>query len=317
VEHLFHENFGPNSIYFAMCVTRVASLLLEVWACYVGLLGTDETQTFESTVRSPSRIIAIAPNAAEIVCALQACDRIVGVDRFSLFPPELSTRARVGGLFDPDLEKMIALRPDLVILRGRSEAVQSFCRKWNIALYQDPTERLADIRTCITDLAVRLDRRAEGERLIAHFDQRLADVRRRSRGRERPRVFVAVSRATDQIANVLTTGKGTFLDEMVEIAGGINVFGHLDMSWPQVSPEGILAAKPEVILELAPELELTDEIRKRMIDQWSAIGPMPATTAGRVCFLVQENALRPSPRFVEIIEKVSMLLHPDHAISPP
>ncbi len=262
----------------------------------------------------PRRIVTIAPNSAEIICALGACESIVGVSKFCVFPMQLEGRPRVGGLFDPDLEKIVALRPDLFVLRGRSDAVEGLCRRLNVPLYMDKTDTLQGIETCIVELGERLGRRGEAQAMIGQFRERLQATRRRVADRPRPRVLLTVSRLPDKLANILTTGRGTFLDEMLDVAGGLNVFGHVDMSYPQVSVEGIIAQRPEVIIELVPELELTEAVKKEMLDQWSRLGAIPAAVGGRIFFMTDQHCLIPSPRYVEIIEKVSRLLHPEPSL---
>jgi len=264
-----------------------------------------------SDARIPERVVTIAPNAAEIICSLGACERIVGVSKFCVYPPELHDRPRVGGLFDPDLEKIIALRPDLVVVRGRSDAVAHACRDAGIRLYVDPTETLADIERCIRDLGELLGERDRAQGEAERFRVRLEALRERAAKRVRPRVLVTVSRRPGELADVLTTGKGTFLDEVVDHAGGSNVFHDLDMAWPQVSAEAIVAHRPEVIIELVPELELTDGLRRQMLAEWAALGRIPAVTDQRIHFLTDDHVLIPSPRIVEVIEQISAMLHPE------
>ncbi len=266
---------------------------------------------------SPSRIITISPNGAEVICALDACDRIVGVDKFCVYPPELAARPRVGGLFDPDLEKIVTLRPDLVVLRGRNRALEELCGRQSIPLYLDRTERLADIETCILELGHKLGCHDRADGLVREFHQRLEAIRGRTADKPRPRALLTISRRPDAIANVMTAGKRTFLDEMLEIAGGTNVFGHLDMAYPQISPEAILAQQPEVILEFAPELNLTNDLKQQMIEQWTKLGSIPAVANRRIYFITDDNALIPSPRYVEIIEKIVVILRDQGIEHPP
>ena len=129
-------------------------------------------------------------------------------------------------------------------------------------------------------------------------------------------MLLTVARQTDRLANILTAGKGTFLDQMLEVAGGVNVFGHLEMSYPQVSPEGIVAHRPDVIIELMPEVEMNAALKEQMLDQWRALGHCPAVVNSRVFFITDQHALIPSPRYIEIIEKVSRLLHPEPQREP-
>jgi len=292
------------------------SILLTAAAAILALAGGDPQP---HAAPPAQRIITIAPNSAEIICALDACDRIVGVDKFCTYPPSLADRPRVGGLFDPDLEKIVSLRPDLIVLRGHSESVEKLCRDLKINLYLDPTEKLADIKTCITDLARLTGKEARGRQLVDDFQARLAAIRASVAGKPRPRVLLTVSRRPDRIASVTTAAKGTFLDDMIEVAGGVNVFGHLEMAYPQVSAEGILTARPEVILELMPELNANDKLREELRAQWAAVGPIPAVKTGRIHFLTDANVLIPSPRYAEIIEKATRLLHgqPTSSSAPP
>ncbi len=260
---------------------------------------------------TPERVITISPNSAEIICELGACDRIVGVDKFCVYPPQLRNRPRVGGLIDPDLEKIISLRPDLLVLRGRNDTIERLCVSLDIRLYHDQTETLADVPTCIMELGRLLDREEQAVKLVDAFRSRLGAIRRRVAGRPRPRVFLTFARQPDSFANVLTAGKGMFLSDMLEIAGGANVFGHLDIRYPQVSLEAIVAQRPEVILELSPEIELTDALKRQILTAWRRLGSIPAVENNRVYIITEDHCLIPSPRYVEIIEKVSRLIHPE------
>lgn len=291
------NRLGLPSIGILLLVTAV------LWQSAVG-------QTQRSKKPVPSRIITIAPNAAETICALGQGGRIVGVSKFCVYPAELAERPRIGGLFDPELEAIVSLRPDLIVLRGRCESVEQLCAERGIRVHHDRTESLDDIRTSVLAIGELLDRTREAERVVASFDRAIAAVRHRIAGKKKPRVFITMARDPDRPSNILTSAKGTFLHDAVEVAGGINVFGHLDIPYPQVSPEGIAATRPDVIIEMFPELKLTEQREKQLRDQWSSLSMIPAVTTGRVYFITDENAQIPSPRFVEIIEKLSLIFHP-------
>ncbi len=257
------------------------------------------------------RIITIAPHAAEIVCALGACDRLVGVSKFCVYPPELAQRARVGGLFDADLEKIVILRPDLIVLRGRNQSVERLAHSLNVRIFFDETDTIAGIGQCVRELGKRLDRQDAAEALVASFESRLNAVRQRVAGKKKPRVFVTVSRLRGKLANILTSSHGAFLDEMIEIAGGENVFGHLDMTYPQVSPESIAAQRPDVIIEFMPGTEASPEKLASLRREWRAMGTVPAVANDRIYIITADHSLMPSPRFAKIVEQVARLLHPE------
>lgn len=284
--------------------------------CLVGeaLPAPDDPAQANATQNAllPRRIITIAPNSAEIICALGACDRIVAVTKYCRFPSELASRPLIGGFVDPDLEHILALRPDLIVLRGHNEAVESLCRKHGIQIYRDDTQALAEIEKTTLELGRLLGSNAEARGVVERMRRGIQAIRDRVAHRAKPRVFLTFARQPDRLADLLTAGPGTFLDEMIEIAGGRNVFADVDMRYPQVSLEGIMVKRPDVILELMPEVTLTPELRQSMLDQWRRMSTIPAVANDRVYFLGDENALIPSPRYVEIIDKVSRLLHPEN-----
>ena len=259
----------------------------------------------------PARIVTLGPSAAEIICLLGACDHVVGVSRYCTHPPELQDLPRIGGLVDPDLERIVALRPDLVVLRGNSEAVTALCSKLGIRVYLDRTETLADIQTTINELGGILQRSGQARQLATEFQARLSSIRATGARHAPPRVLLTVSRRPDRLADVLTAGKGTFLSEAVAIAGGTNVFGHLDLAYPQVSLESIVAAAPDVIIEFMPGAEVTDDDLATFKTQWQSLGPTPAGDTGCIHAITADHALMPSPRFVGIVETMATMLHPE------
>lgn len=291
------------------------------WRCGVGtfgillLLATNlhaDPPKERKAQAPPSRIIAVGPNSAEVLCSLGACDAIVGVSRYCVFPPEVLDRPNVGGLFDPDLEKMLSLRPDLIVLRGKNQVIEELAKSSRIPVYRDETDSLAGIETCVRDLGGILHREAHAESVVARFHERLDRVRRRVAGRARPRVLLTISRAPERMSDLLTASRGTFLAEMLEIAGGENAFRDIDLPYPKPSTESIVARRPEVIIELMPDVAESDlaDARRRALDAWRRLGPIPAVEQDRVYLLNDNHALIPSPRFVEIVEKVADLLHP-------
>lgn len=292
----------------------LAAIILFIALAIVPGLLRSSPQTSDGPKATAQRIVVIAPNSAETICELGACDRIVGVSKFCVFPPQLLDKPRIGGLYDPDLERIVALRPDLMVLRGRSETLMTLAAQRGIAVYIDETDSLAGVVQTARDLGILMHLESAAERVVAHFEQRLRAIAERTQGRARPRVLVTISRSTDRLADILTAGKSSFLSEMIHLAGGTNIFGDMDVAYPQVSVETIIARRPDIIIELQPELQLTPEIRGRMSDQWFAPGgPFPAVQP-RLFILNDQRALIPSPGYAEFIQVVSLHLHPEGKI---
>jgi ABC-type Fe3+-hydroxamate transport system substrate-binding protein len=244
----------------------------------------------------------------EIICALGAGDRLVGVGRYVTYPPRAGRLPRVGGLRDPDLEGILTLAPDLVILRGRQENVERLCHERGIAVYHDPTQTLAGLKTAIADLGRLLNRPAQADALWAGIQRGLGEIAARAAGRSAVRVLLAM-RSPDRLANITTVARGSYLHEVLEISGGRNIFGELDVAYPQVSVEEIVARKPEVIIEVPGVAPSDGGIA--MLAQWERLAGIPAVDGKRVHLLAEDYALVPSPRVVLLASKLFALLHPD------
>jgi iron complex transport system substrate-binding protein len=263
----------------------------------------------------PQRIIAFAPSSTEIIAALGAADRLVAVGTFCTYPPEVARLPKVGGLVDPDLEGLLRLQPDLVIVRGTCQEVEQLCEKNQIRIFRDPIEKLDDMYLTIESLGRLLERREAADKLAGDLRRRIDRIAASVAGRPRPRVFITVSRRDpNALTGLLTANDQTFVGEMVRLAGGENVFANLAISYPEVSPEAILAARPEVIIEAMPEAQMSPALEERITELWRKLGPIPAVQNNRIRIVTNDNILIPSPRVVDTVAAMARLLHPEITI---
>ncbi|MFH1416675.1 MAG: helical backbone metal receptor [Planctomycetota bacterium] len=266
----------------------------------------------EEPASPPQRIIAFAPSSVEIIAALGATGRLVAVGSFCHYPSEVTALPKVGGLFDPDLEAVLRLRPDLVVMRGENKELRRLCADVCIPIYEDSTEDLSDIFRTIDELGQLLGRRERAEQLTHEVRSELNRIARAVLGRPRPRVlFVVGRRSPDSLAGIITASNGTFVQEMIEYAGGENVFANLAIAYPEVSLEGILAARPEVVFDAMPESEPSDALDARIKAQWRQLGSFPAVEHDRIHVLTDDALLTPSHRVVGTVARLAKLLHPE------
>lgn len=261
--------------------------------------------------RVPMRIVTLAPNAAEMIAAIGLADRIVGVSDFCVYPEELTTRPHVGGIMDPDLERIVTLDPDLVVLRGQMPTVESLCAKRGIAVFLDKTDSLNDIFTGLMAIGERLGARDEARAVADRIRRELDALHARVANLDRPRVLMIVNRDVDGIRNVVTFGRGAFVNDVIQLAGGENVFGDSSVSYPQVSAEEILAARPDVIIEAVEARRMSDALRETMLKQWNALPSIPAVRNQRIYILTEDYLLIPSPRVVDSVRLLSGVIHPE------
>ncbi len=287
------------------CLSGVEPLVLAV--IVAGCAPHEQSAATPHPDAPASRIVALAPNAVEIVWELGAASRLVGVSEFTVYPTALAGLPRVGGFRDADLERILTLAPDLVILRGRQEKLEELCRTHHIRTYHDPTETLADLYHAIERLGVFCDKQDVAERLALRLRDELDAVRRRVADRTPVPVLLTI-RSPDRLADITTVGRGSYLHQVMELAGGRNIFGDLEIAYPQVTLEEIVARSPEVILEAVPGADAA--ATAGMPNQWGSFPTIPAARHGRVYVLREDYVLIPSPRVAQLADRVAMLLHP-------
>ncbi len=286
---------------------RVAAVAL-VW-----LAGASSVAEQPSASQRPVRIVALAPNAAEIICSLGSTNRLVGVGRFCTFPADLKSLPKIGGLRDPDLEAILALHPDLIILRGRgsaSEPIRRLAIDHGIQIYNDRVETLDDLYRTIRELGDLLDRRPQAKRLVHHIRTKLQSIATRATTRPKVKVLFTL-RNPDSLTPLMTVGRRTFLNEIIEIAGGDNIFSDQDTRYPTVSLEEVVARNPTVIIESMPDQVIDRARRGRLLNQWRELTSVQAVQSGQVHFVTQPFLTIPSDRVILAAELLLSLIHPE------
>jgi len=169
------------------------------------------------------RIVCGSPAVTEIVFALGAGDRVVGVSDFTVSPPEALGKQRIGGLLNPNKERLTALEPDLIVTQGAHEALTSFARARGIRIHSVRLETLDDIEAAVGSLASLLGMPDRGRALVERIRAGLELLRACTASLPRPSVLVVFGRSPGDLSNLTTIGPGTFLDDLLERAGGRNV----------------------------------------------------------------------------------------------
>lgn len=256
------------------------------------------------------RIISLVPALTEMLYAIGAGQQVVAVSSYDQHPPQVKALPRVGALLDPDTERIISLKPDLVVTYGSQVDLQAQMRRAGIPTFDYRHAGLSHILVTMKELGVRTGHAAEAGKAVLAIESRLAAVRARVAGKRRPKTLLVFSREPKTLRNMYVSGGRGFLHDMLEIAGGDNVFSDIDKESVQVSTETILARAPEVILELRPE-----EVRagQPMLDElasWSRLASVPAVRNRQVLFITGQAVTVPGPRIGESVERMARALHP-------
>jgi iron complex transport system substrate-binding protein len=246
------------------------------------------------------RLVSLNPSLTAIVLRLGRGDLLVGIDDYSArVLPELADRPRVGGLFDPSLESIVSLRPDLVLIvagvdqQSHAERLE----KLGLAVEIFRNEKLDEVLENIERLGALLDRkRVAALRIRAILDMRNA-VRMAATGRKRPATLAVVDRSP-----LFVVGADTFLDEMLESVGARNLGRTLARGYPRGSIEWLIGVGPELLLDMTPGAE-------RASDFWARWPSIPAVAAGRVVDVDASRISLPGPDIDQALRELAVAVH--------
>ena len=259
---------------------------------------------------SPHRIVSVVPALTETLFAIGAASRIVGVSSFDTVPPDMTSITRVGGLVDPDVERILSLKPDLVITYESQANFREQLARARIPMFVYRHGGLADVVDTTRELGRRVGFQAAAENVARRIEQKLAAVRARVRGRARPRTMLVFGRQPLSLRGIYASGGYGFLHDMLEAAGGTNVFGDVKRESIQVTTEVILARAPDVIIELKYGNEAAGHDLERERASWDALASVPAVRQRRVILLVGDEFVVPGPRVADATERMALALHP-------
>jgi len=263
-----------------------------------------------SARQSPRRIVSLVPALTEMLFAIGAGPQVVAVSSYDADPPEVRALPRVGALLDPDVERILSLRPDLVITYASQADLQAQLLRATIPVFDYRHGGLADITGTMRALGARTGHVEEAEAAARAIEARLAAIRDRTAGGRRPRTLLVFGRERGSLRNIYASGGRGFLHDMLEAAGGANVFADIDRESVQATTELILARAPDAIIEVRSADVLTDAEAASEAEAWSALSSVPAVRQRRVEVLTGRGLTVPGPRVAEVVERMSRALHP-------
>jgi iron complex transport system substrate-binding protein len=258
----------------------------------------------------PRRVISLIPATTEMMFAMGAGSRLVAVGSFDRFPPEATRLPKVGALLDPDTERILALRPDLVIVYNTQTELKRSLERASIAYYSYEHRAMPDIMTTIRELGRRIGFAGQADTLAAAMERELARVRATVSGQARPRTMLVFERDTSSLQNIYASGGYGFIADLLDIAGGDNVFADIKQQAIQTSTEMILARRPDVIIEFRYGDSAKNLYPARDARAWSSLGSVPAVKDKRIHVLVGDEFVVPGPRITVAAERLARVLHP-------
>jgi iron complex transport system substrate-binding protein len=257
---------------------------------------------------APRRIVSLVPAVTEMLFAIGAAPRVVGVSSFDDYPPEVDRLTRVGGLLDPNVERILALRPDLVIVYGTQSDLRVQLERASIPIFAYKHGGLADVTATIRELGAAVGASGEAERVAGDVETELERVRASVKGRPRPRTILVFGREPMALRSVYVSGGVGFLHDLLELAGGENVFAGIGRESAQISTETIIASAPDAIIELRYGAPLTPAQLAAERAVWNTLATVPAVRTGRVQLLIGDEFVVPGPRIVLAARRLAEVL---------
>jgi iron complex transport system substrate-binding protein len=264
----------------------------------------DEARRDVKVPLSAKRIISLAPSVTEILFALGLRQEIIGVTNFCDYPEEVTAKPRIGGFVNPDVEKIVSLKPDLVIAISDGNRWDTIERLSNLGypVYTvDPKGFDGVIRT-IRNIGGIIGKGEEARALVRKMMEKKEKVVTLTRSLSRPAVFFQVGDAP-----VITVGKGALATDLISLAGGRSISEHEALSYPPYGIETILSKAPEIIIfsSMDNRKNYSDLIRR-----WQTWKSIPAVKSNSI-YLIDSNLVdRPAPRIVEGLEALARIIHP-------
>jgi iron complex transport system substrate-binding protein len=272
-------------------MTRATALLLALWLAAP-----------QPAAAAPAhRVVSLNPSFTAILVALGARDALVGVDSFSKRQPEVAGLPAVGGLYNPSLEAVVALDPDLVVFLPTAEQRDFQTRLEDLGL---PVLTLAplsfeEVLGTIETLGARVGREKAARARVAAIRAARRAAEARAADGPHPRTVVVLQREP-----LFVVGRGSFVDDMLEAVGAENLGRQFAQPWPRVTREWLLAAAPEVILDAA------DPALGPAADYWSRWPSLPAVREGRVVAVPEGVVTLPGPWLDRALAELERAVHP-------
>jgi len=255
----------------------------------------------------PERIISLSPSNTEVIFALDLGDRVVGVTEYCNYPPEALEKDQVGGFSTPSIEKIVELEPDLVLASTIHKEEVPRLEELGIPVLVIESSNLDELYTSISLVSEVAGVAMAGEELIGLMQERIEAVEEMVRGvahEDRVRVYYEVY--SDPL---MSAGRGAFINEIITLAGGINIFGEVDENYPQVSAEVVAESRPEVILY--PDYHGTADFVMGEMTGRPGWENLPAVQDERVHAVLDDAFARPGPRVVDAVEEAAQIFYPD------
>ena len=254
--------------------------------------------------KPPTRLVSLAPSITEVLYAIGSSEQIVGVTEYCDYPPEARLKPKVGYIH-PNLESIVALRPDLILAPReflRAEILGKL-EQLKLATFILEAKTIEDVLSHIQTIGRMLGHSASADALVAEMRQRITEIKARTAALPRPRLLYVLNSEP-----LITVGPDSFIGQLIELAGGTNVAARAKTPYPRLNMEEVLKADPELLIFPVGAAEGIPDSEQRVWKRW---GTLTAVKQGRFHHISSDLLNRPGPRIVQGLETLARIIHPN------
>jgi iron complex transport system substrate-binding protein len=247
------------------------------------------------------RVVSLTPSATEIIAALGGTSLLVGVDEFSIYPPEAAALPKVGSFMFPNIEAIVMLQPTLVVVDDIHGKAASALGDAGIATVACAMHALPDVKSALEIVGDRIGKADVAKRVIGEIESAL-DAAAANRPAKRLKVLAIIDREAGGLGGLVAGGPGSWIDELLAVVGAENILATSGVRYPKISREEILRGAPDVILDLS-------YAGRASTKEWNEMDA-PAVKTGRVVALSEPYLIAPSPRVKDALDVLAKATAP-------
>jgi iron complex transport system substrate-binding protein len=263
-----------------------------------------------ANAQQPKRIVSTSPYITETLFALGLGPRVIAVSEYCRYPAEAAKLPRIGSYLQPNVEVIARLKPDLVLI----ERLPNQTRPQLSTLSIPTTEiEVGNLRRNLDNVRIigrAAGASAEAEALIKRIETSMEAIRQRAKGLAAPSLAFVVGRSPGRLDGLIVVGGGSYLSELITMAGGRNAFGDSSLGYVKTSLETMLRRNPDVIVdmgEMAETVGVTEVQKKAVVSLWGT----QKTLKSRVYAVASDIYVVPGPRMVDAVRSFASMLHPE------
>lgn len=267
----------------------------------------EPSRNLRNTSNTPYRIVSLAPNLTEILFALGLGEQIVAVSNDCDYPLKAAKTKKIGTFWQPGTEAIIACKPDLVVTLWfeQQKAVADSLKRLGYRILTLKIEKIDELLTAIQEIGTITDCKPQAEQLLEKLSSQLNDLQLRLGSANKVKVLWVV-----QVEPLRIAGRDTFINELIELAGGENAIGDTLQQYPPIGTEEILTCGAEAIIQSAMGTGDMAEQQKAAEEFWSRWENVPAVKNNRIYVVEPDTVTRLGPRLYQGVELIARCLHP-------